>query len=906
MNRRFYHNKNMSANSKTSVKSSAVLPKKQEPPKKSLESIFLLSEEYKQKIRENSYIGQQGYTILKTHCDPNDVSFLKKDLMLEPQKSFGVSSFQKESSFPVFRENANKIYLPRFYGIERYGAPTRYDIPPGDDIHVPFVKPIRDYQENIIQVYTNHVQQNSTNRGGGILEVPCGRGKCLGKNTQILMYDGTVKLVQDIVVGDLLMGDDSTPRTVLTLARGQEQMYAILSETADYYIVNESHILSLKTTANTVLDISVADYLKLPDSEKCDLYGYRVPVSFYQRKIELGRASGAPYSNLTGNLVEELSAPRIEFFNGINEDDSIAVDPYWLGYWLNYNDTKNNTLFQHFVQTDSFMNVLKQYGLVKQKYIPHSYKCNSREIQTKLLMGIIDANMTAIQNNTVEIVQKNERLVDDIIFVARSLGFSTNKVLIWESDTQIPTYKIVIYGIRIGNNISQTQSLKTGAFCPNHFILENIGGASVLNYKIQVLKLEVDDYYGFEIDGNHRFMLGDFTVTHNTVMALKIISLLQKKTLILVHKEFLMNQWIERINEFMPSARIGKIQGPTFDIDDKDIVIGMIQSLYDKPFAGNTFSSFGLTIIDEVHRIGSEEFSKTLFKTVTNYMLGISATVERKDGLTKLLYMFIGPKIYSEERKDEDVVEVRAIQYGHSDEKYNTIEYDYMGNVMHSSMVSKISQFPARSAFIIQMLRDLRTESPDNQIIVLSQTRALLNVLHEQLLHSEGIDTEITGFYVGGMKPKDLTESESRPIVLATYAMAAEALDIKSLNTLVMISPKTDIIQSVGRILRTRSSKKLVVDIVDTHDVFQNQWKKRRTYYKKCGYGIRFIKSNDYKDMSNIQTWKRLAEPVNLSNSENLICSEEDNGKTTKNEVDDLSDDEVDTKKRVCLIPLIV
>ena len=114
-------------------------------------------------------------------------------------------------------------------------------------------------------------------------------------------------------------------------------------------------------------------------------------------------------------------------------------------------------------------------------------------------------------------------------------------------------------------------------------------------------------------------------------MALKIISLISKKTLIIVHKEFLMNQWIERINEFLPGARIGKIQGTSFDIDNKDIVIGMIQTLYDKEYPSNAFSSFGITIVDEVHRIGSEQFSRTLFKTITPYMLGISATVERKD-----------------------------------------------------------------------------------------------------------------------------------------------------------------------------------------------------------------------------------------------------------------------------------
>ena len=136
-----------------------------------------------------------------------------------------------------------------------------------------------------------------------------------------------------------------------------------------------------------------------------------------------------------------------------------------------------------------------------------------------------------------------------------------------------------------------------------------------------------------------------------TVMALKIISLIQKKTLIIVHKEFLMNQWIERIEEFIPDASVGKIQGPVFDVENKDIVIGMLQTLYDKEFPSGSFDCFGMTIVDEVHRIGSEQFSKTLFKTVTPYMLGISATVDRKDNLTHVLYMFIGKKYIVKKEK---------------------------------------------------------------------------------------------------------------------------------------------------------------------------------------------------------------------------------------------------------------
>ena len=332
-----------------------------------------------------------------------------------------------------------------------------------------------------------------------------------------------------------------------------------------------------------------------------------------------------------------------------------------------------------------------------------------------------------------------------------------------------------------------------------------------------------------------------------TIMALNICSRLKKKTLILVHKEFLMNQWIDRIRDFLPSARVGKIQGKIFDIEHKDIVIGMIQTMYDRPYPPNTFASFGLTISDEVHRVGSEEFSKTLLKVVTPYMLGISATVDRKDGLTELLYMFIGPKIYSETRKDDDGVQVRAIQFDHSDEKkYREEQRDFRGNIKYSTMINQISDFEPRKMFLTRVLQDLIQENSEKQIMVLSHKRDLLDYLETEI-NSLGFAT--VGQYVGGMKPLALQESEEKQIVLATYAMAAEALDIKSLNTLVMISPKTDIIQSVGRILRTRNDGKIIVDIVDSHEVFQNQWKKRRAFYKKCNYGIKMIKSKDYVDM---------------------------------------------------------
>lgn len=348
-----------------------------------------------------------------------------------------------------------------------------------------------------------------------------------------------------------------------------------------------------------------------------------------------------------------------------------------------------------------------------------------------------------------------------------------------------------------------------------------------------------------------------------TVMALNIISLLQKKTIILVHKEFLMNQWIERIKEFVPSARIGKIQATEFDIKDKDIVIGMIQTIYNKDYTKDTFSSFGLTIIDEVHRIGSEQFSKTLLNIVTPYMLGISATVERKDQLTKVLYMFIGNKIYEEKRQDDDAVVVKAITYISNDSEFNETEYDFRGSPKYSTMLSKLSNFNSRNSFVVKIIADLLHEDVNKQIMILTHQRCVLTYLYDAINYQ---NIASVGYYVGGMKPNDLLETESKKIVLATYAMAAEALDIKTLSTLIMVTPKTDITQSVGRILRTKHNQPIVVDIIDQHDMYQKQWVQRKRFYKNNNYKIFNICSNNYINMdTSNNNWKLTFEPKDKS-----------------------------------------
>jgi superfamily II DNA or RNA helicase len=320
-----------------------------------------------------------------------------------------------------------------------------------------------------------------------------------------------------------------------------------------------------------------------------------------------------------------------------------------------------------------------------------------------------------------------------------------------------------------------------------------------------------------------------------TICALNIISRIKKKTLIIVHKEFLMNQWIERIEQFLPNARIGKIQGQINDTKDKDIVIGMLQSLSMKEYPSSTFESFGMTIIDEVHHISSQVFSCALFKIITKYMLGLSATMNRKDGTTEVFKMFLGDVVYKGVREDEFNVSVQAIQYACDDPDFNEVLTDYCGNVMFSSMISKLCGYNRRSEFIINIVKDMLYENADQQIIILAHNRNLLEYLHDSIQNNH---IATVGYYVGGMKESALKESETKKVIIATYSMAAEALDIKTLTSLIMATPKTDIEQAVGRILRDKNGTKIVVDIIDQHTPFKNQWNKRRAFYKKQNYKI--------------------------------------------------------------------
>lgn len=429
-----------------------------------------------------------------------------------------------------------------------------------------------------------------------------------------------------------------------------------------------------------------------------------------------------------------------------------------------------------------------------------------------------------------------------------------------------------------------------------------------------------------------------------TALSLYIMSQLKKKTLVIVHKEFLMNQWAERIQQFVPTARVGKIQAQVVDVENKDIVLCMLQSLVLKEYDSSLFEQFGFTVIDEVHHISSEVFSRALFKIVTRYMLGLSATMERKDGTTYVFKMFLGDVVYKAERQTSDsVVEVRAMTFQSNDPEFNEVITDFRDQPQTSSMISKLCSYNRRTEFIVQTLCDfirvpiepdtdaiefktkIDSENPEcgicgkkdnylvrntccdavkycllcmertveeqkaakkrpkcilckkslafeqnyienpyvkpkeqTQTIVLSHNLNILEYIYKKFVCK---NLASVGYYVGGMSESELKKSESKQVILGTYAMASEGLDIPSLNAEFLITPKTDIVQTVGRILRSKHafSHPIIYDFVDTHDLFQRQWSKRKAYYKKNGYKIVGISSTNY--VNDVDKWRVLYDP---------------------------------------------
>jgi superfamily II DNA or RNA helicase len=312
---------------------------------------------------------------------------------------------------------------------------------------------------------------------------------------------------------------------------------------------------------------------------------------------------------------------------------------------------------------------------------------------------------------------------------------------------------------------------------------------------------------------------------------------------IVVHKEFLADQWSEELKALVPGIRIGRIQGEKCDIGPEiDVAIAMIQTICSRSYPIGTFDRFGFAIFDEVHHLGAEHFSMALQRINCRRMLGLTATPKRADGLSKVFEWYLGPIVYQIARRPkDDTVIVEALRYTCDDDAYADIPTNYRGETIRAHMINKIAEYTPRTAAILEWLVPLMAE-PTRKLLVLSDRREHL-IAFEGGFKAAGVSS--VGYYVGGMKQKDLDISAEQRVILGTFAMASEGMNIPTLNMVLLATPKSNIEQSVGRILRQKKEERtvqpMILDVLDTAFAeCMGQWTKRRKFYEECGYMLRW------------------------------------------------------------------
>ena len=342
-----------------------------------------------------------------------------------------------------------------------------------------------------------------------------GGGKCHGVDTPILMYDGSIKKVQDFVKGDTLMGPDGTVRNVLGTTKGSETLYRVAQANGDDYTVNASHILSLRAgydcskasgiLKGDIVNINVVDYLNLKGVAKRSLKGYKGNlVNMNEGHVKHPYLIGLWLADGDTSCAKITVADRDDEI--IKEIHATASN---YGYTVSTPECYVQDNCKGFSITKGFRNVLDaQLGILRDKHIPLSYLRASSEDRLQLLAGLIDGD-GYLHNNCYEIIQKSDKLSENIVWLAKSLGFKVSST---------PTFKkcqnfeggwynrMVISGDVCSIPLRLTRKRPVNK--------SNLRAS--LNTAIKVTEMGVGDYYGFELDGDHLYCLGDFTVTHNT------------------------------------------------------------------------------------------------------------------------------------------------------------------------------------------------------------------------------------------------------------------------------------------------------------------------------------------------------------------------------------------------------
>ncbi|MDE2096146.1 MAG: hypothetical protein KGL39_02800 [Patescibacteria group bacterium] len=385
-------------------------------------------------------------------------------------------------------------------------------------------------------------------------------GKCLGKGTPVMLFDGNVIAVEDVKPGQLLMGPDSEPRRVLNVCSGQEMMYRVDQCKGESYSCNESHVLSLQKTnrggrhrdEGKIVNVSVGEYLNKSRTFKHCYKGWRTGVEFYERPLPLdpyflGLWLGDGHSHSPAITTADVEIKkfllnfarkhglRVRIESGHSgladaihlvrrkKRGSKCVVPGCGNKHCAGGFCKDHYMYKRYHDGFSafkgcgtdLIGLLDLLEVRCNKHVPFVYRSNSRSNRLLLLAGLIDSDGYSGRTGT-HFCNSNERLARDVLWLARSLGF---KATIARKKTSIKSigytglsWVVSMFGKVSDIPVKLKRKLGHDSIC-----------RSSQRCGISVSKIGFGDYHGFTIDGDGLFLLGDFTVTHNTACAQNLV-----------------------------------------------------------------------------------------------------------------------------------------------------------------------------------------------------------------------------------------------------------------------------------------------------------------------------------------------------------------------------------------------
>ena len=870
-----------------------------------------------------AYLGYQGYSIFKDTLSVDEQHALRKELMVHAHIP---KSPVQPAPFPVYRESLLKIYVPRYFGTERYGSSIENKISPGDKIALKFAGELRDYQNVIVDKYLKAATTKTANcGGGGLLDVDPGKGKTVM----------ALKIIERLAVKTLVI----VHKSFLT-NQWKERIEQFLPGARVGTIQGQVFDIENKDIViGMVQSLSMKEY----PQNAFESFGLTVFDECFPYDTCVHTLSGA---RPIGKLYEVWN-------NNNNKDNGECSD---LPDILSFN--RDTRTFEYKKMTHAWKKTREE--LVKITALERVIRCTpEHKILTAdkgyveasalkcgdLLLCHCEANYKDKGKNIAPALNEDQlQIVYGSYFGEghfRKVGLKRYEIqwfytMKWfhNQDTQHKwnyfQWKVEMFGITTMRCDAEHDRvcIETAVFdldsgldlnCGAHKnekcaeILEKIDerglavwfmdGATMEKKKNGAIECVHFHTHYFDYE-SHAKMATMFATKFDIECAIEKCESSFRLTLDEQNSQKLM----DRIQKYVQYD--GRDDGRDDGVDqDKEKYIwnnafekwGTIpvtsiekdknecehNGVYDIEVEGNhnfvianSCSSScwdadkGGIVVSNCHHMGAEVFSRCMMKLMTTYTLGLSGTMQRKDGLSKVFKMFLGDVVHKEKAESEHCVLVKGIKYVIDDDEFNEVEYDYRGNPKFSTMISKLCNYNRRSEFIVEVVIKELQHNPEQQIMILAHNKTLLQYLFKAIEHKK---VATVGYYLGGMKDVDLKASETKKIIIATYAMASEGLDIKTLTTLIMATPKTDVCQSVGRILRAKHTTPVVIDIIDAHDLFINQWQKRKAYYKKQNYKIIVTENSLYESDEKNGCWLTAYTPKPPNkNIQKILMSDDD------------------------------